>query len=222
MGIYIYGAELTAKEKEKIQNNLLQVNSTFYDSSVCNSMLRRDFVIQHNCRFHYLQITHGEDSIYIYELVAHSPVQTELDIPCYLYRNRPGSAQTSNSLESSRRKLKSYLNAALIMQQHWRNNDGNRRDTANLLMSFIWYTLYTSMQVPKAERKQTIKSLKKAGLFPYQRPVECTHIRSYQTTRIDFIGKMFDKLYINLHRPWGFCGMFLLQRLISLKHHFHK
>lgn len=27
------------------------------------------------------------------------------------------------------------------------------------------------------------------------------HIGSYQTTRTDFIGKLFDKLYVNMHRP---------------------
>lgn len=147
VGTYVFGAELTAEERDVLRKKSLQVNSHFYDSNVCSSILRRDFLSQHNCRFHYPQITHGEDRLYMYELVAHGPIQAELAIPIYLYRNRPGSAQISNSLESHKKKMLSYLCATLVIQRHWNNNDGNRRDTANLLMSFVWCTLYTSMQV---------------------------------------------------------------------------
>ena len=65
-------------------------------------------------------------------------------------------------------------------------------------------------------------ALKKAGLYPFRRPTECTMAKSYQTTRTDAVGKLFDKVYINMHRPWGFASMKILQTAIGLKHSLRK
>ena len=221
IGVYVFGAELTQDEREKIAGHTLKVNAHFYDSSVCNSILRREFLREHNCRFCYPQISHGEDTIFMYEALIHRPRQESLEIPAYLYRTRPGSACTSGSNASQIRKLNSYTNAALVMQRHW---DAGRKNTgtANLLMSYIWYTMHMATQIPGAESRAAVAALKQAGLYPFRRPVQCSLVKSYQTTRTDAVGKLFDKVYINMHRPWGFASMKLLQTAIGLKHSLRK
>ena len=39
------------------------------------------------------------------------------------------------------------------------------------------------------------------------------------TDRNDLIGKVYNTLYTNLHRPWGYAGMFLIRALLRLKRH---
>lgn len=218
IGVYAFTGQLSGGEKENLENGTLAANAHFYDSSVWNSLLKKAFIDSNNCRFHYPELTNGEDSIFVFELVTHEPVQVELDIPIYFYRNRPGSAETSVSAENRVRKLRSYLAAAKVMKQHWDASDEGTRDAANLLMSFIWYTVHTSILVSGREGRWAIKELKKSGLYPFVRPTACDHTRSYQTTRTDFIGRLFDRVYINMHRPWGRWAMWGLQKVIELKH----
>lgn len=190
----------------------LEANSHFYDSSVCNSILLREFLERCDCQFHYPELTHGEDSIFMFEVVAHKPSCTEMDAPFYYYRKRPGSAITSQTPDAAEKKLKSYFLAAKIMKKHYNCGDGDSRDTANLLMSFIWYTMNSLASASASKRKSFLKEMKRLHLFPFTRPAECTLSRSYQTTRRDFVGKMFDWIYIHSHTAWGFLLLRLWNR----------
>lgn len=190
----------------------LKVNSHFYDSSVWNSILLREFLKKHDCRFHYPELTHGEDSIFMFEVVAYKPSCTEMDIPFYYYRKRPGSAMTSQTAATADKKLKSYFLAAKIMKKHYDCGDGEPRDTANMLMSFIWCTMNSLASVSGSKRRTFLKEMKRMHLFPFSRPVECTLSRSYQTTRRDFVGKLFDWIYIHSHTVWGFLLLRLWNR----------
>ena len=192
------------------------MNSHFYDSSVCNSILSRQFLNLHGCIFRYPALTHGEDSIFMFEVVAHNPRCVEFDFPVYFYRNRPGSAMTSTSEAALEKKLRSHLLAARIMKQHYDNKVGNPCDTANLLMSFIWYVMSECASFPNAKRKPIISEMKFLGLYPFQRPSACYLVKSYQTTRIDIIGKTFDWIYIHTHTRLGFKLMCIWQKAYSL------
>lgn len=218
IGTYRFGETLTAEEVAAVNKNTVCVNSHFYDSSVCNSILSRRFLQEHLCCFHYPELTNGEDSIFMFELTAHSPLCTEMDIPIYFYRTRPNSATTANADAKKERRLNSYFLAAQIMKRHYDNGTGRIRDSANLLMSFIWYTMNGCALLSGAKRKAWLRKAKQAGLYPFVRPDACSHIRSYQTTRTDIIGKIYDKVYINTHRPWGFWTMCGLAKLIEWKH----
>ena len=218
IGTYIFQNEMAPSEWDALKKNELNVNSHFYDSSSVACLLRRGFLHEHDCRFRYPRLTHGEDNIFMFEVVANNPKCTELDIPIYFYRNRPDSATTSASEESQKCKLKSFFLAAEIMKKHYDNGTGDPRDCANLLMSFIWYVMDGCAKLSGKERKNMVNKMKVLGLYPFRRPVACTHMRSYQTTRTDIIGKIFDKVYINMHRPWGYWGMWLLQRAIAISH----
>ena len=222
VGTYIFREVLTDSEIEALEKGELKVNSHFYDSSSVTCVLRRSFLQRHNCRFNYPELTHGEDSIFMFEVVANQPLCTELDFPVYFYRHRPGSATTSASETSQKRKLKSFVVAAQIMKKHYDNGVGDPRDTANLLMSYIWYVMDGCTRLPGRERKEMLRKMKDLGLYPFHRPEACSHMRSYQTTRTDLIGKAFDKAYIHMHRPWGFGAMILLRKLIDAKKKLHR
>lgn len=219
IGAYTFCESFSPSEKVAIENHTLEVNSHYYDSNVWGSILKRSFCLKHNCRFFYSEISHGEDTLFMYELLSHLPTTFIYDKPFYLYRVRPDSAQTSLNLTTRMNCLYSYLRVAEIMQSHFAiASDEIRPIAANTLMSFLWNTLFCASKMPCRVRRDVLSRLKECGLYPYHRLAECTQTKSYQTTRTDFVGKLFDRLYLNLHRPWGFYCMCLLQRMISLKH----
>ena len=220
--VYVFGEQLTQAERTQIAHGTLRAKSHFYDSIVCGSILRRAFLLEHDCRFHYHQITHCEDCIFMYEAGAHDPVCVHLEIPAYLYRTRPGSAQTADSRQAEAKRLKSYVNAALVMQRHWQQGHGSENKTADMLMTMIWRAMHSAAKIGGPEGTAAVAELKRAKLYPFRRPAACTLTRSYQTTRTDAVGKLFDRIYINLHRPWGFAAMKLLQGALWLKYGLRK
>lgn len=220
---YTFSETLSVSEKNAIRNRSLEVNSRYYDSTVWGSILKRSFCLLNNCRFWYADIFHGEDTLFMYELLSHQPSSSVCDEPLYLYRNRPGSAQTSVDLSVKMKQLSSYSRVAAIMQEHYENASSvNKELAANTFMIYLWNALMCASKMPGRVRRDVLSRLKEHGLYPYHRLAECTQTKSYQTTRTDFIGKLFDWLYLNLHRPWGFYCMCLLQRMISLKHRISK
>lgn len=218
IGTYVFGAELTEAEKNAIADRSLKPNSRFYDSIVCGSVLRRAFLLEHNCYFHYPSVTHGEDSLYMTECVQHLPVMHVYDAPVYLYRTRHGSAQHTVSTAVKERQLQSYLTITVIMKGYYDHGTKTPVQTANALMTYLWITLFKSLGAPAELRRKIRKDLNANGLFPFVRPKECTLWKSYHTTRTDFLGKLYDKMYINLHRPWGYAAMILYRAVWDLAH----
>ena len=92
---------------------------------------------------------------------------------------------------------------------------GRRHDaaTANKLMTFLHFTLYAAAAFPGKEARAVLKRLKEERLYPYDRPAECTLDTAYILSPDSLAGKVFDKVYLNLHRPWGYGVMRVLQRL---------
>lgn len=219
IGTYTFTEQLTIDERVNARNHQLKVNSHFYDSVVWSSIFRRAFLLEHNCRFHYTDITHGEDTVFMYEFISHRPSIKTLDIPLYFYRIRQGSLQTVRNKENEAKKLFSYVRISEVMQEHYLHAAAeNKQAAANTLMIYLWNTLLFSTRVSLKAEFKAMRKLQKLKLFPYRRPVECTQTKSYQTTRTDFIGKLYDTLYLHLHRPWGYGGMWLLQRAIAISH----
>lgn len=221
IGTYTFAETLSENEKAAIENGTLSVNSHYYDSSVWGCLMKREFCKLYHCGFHYKDISHAEDTLFMYEFVSRHPKTFVFDKPIYLYRKRSNSATTSTDVSVKTSQIYSYLRVAEIMKEYYTVADEeNRTAAANIFMTHLWNTLLLVPQMPGDVRADIMCRMKKGGLFPYHRLKECTLTKSYQTTRTDFIGKLFDRLYLNLHRPWGFYGMYLLQRLISFKHHF--
>ena len=198
-----------------IDDNNLKTNSYATDAYVCSSLLSRSFICEHKCRFN-TDLAYCEDAVFVFEINSHTPTLFVVDKPLYLYRNRENSAMTSFDVVSNKKKIKSNFIVAKIMKECYDNKVGNSVASANQMMASTWYTLNFSAKMPKSERKQIIKAMKKNGLFPCKRPPECNLIKSYQTTRTDILGKIFDWVYMHSHTHFGYFLMLLYEKFYSI------
>ena len=208
-GAYEFTDVLTEAELSLSQQNQLTTNTSFYDSVVWRCLLRRDFLIQNELFFQYPELTHGEDGLFMYEVTLRDPDSAEIDEVIYFYRLHSGSAEAVVSPESYRRRLRSLIRVCEILRTYY---ECNAKGSANRFMSFLWMTLYDMTRAPSDVATDALQQMKDAGLFPFHRPADCTIAASY-IAGSGFVGKVFDKLYLNLHRPWAFHLMKLLQKL---------
>lgn len=222
IGCYIFEDALTEEEIELSRRCELPLNGPWYDSIVVRSLFRRTYLEKHRLTFRYPDITHGEDGLFMYEAVIPGIKSFEIQEAIYFYRTHSGSAETSVSLKNLQKKLHSYTRISQILLDYYHNHGQKNDFTANKLMTFLWFTMHTVSTMPVAEAKRALKKLKKSGLFPFRRLPECNIAQSFMTERTGFVGKCYDTVCMNLHRPWGFFCMFLIQQLLRLKRRFIK
>ena len=212
LGGYEFTDALTGEEKALSRKGQLPINCPWYDSVVWRGLLKRSFLEENGLYFRYPDLTHGEDGLYMYEVSICQPKTAELSQVLYFYRVHSGSAETVQSLDNQKKKLRCYIRIAAIMKDHY---DSGRHDaaTANKLMTFLHFSLYAIAALPARYARVCLKQLKEERLYPYDRPVECTLDTAYILSPDSLAGKVFDKVYLNLHRPWGYGVMRVLQRL---------
>lgn len=216
IGCYIFDDALTEEEKELSKNCQLPLNGPGCDSIVVRSLFRRRFLQSHDLYFCHPELTHGEDGMFMYEACLHAPTHADVDEAIYFYRIHSGSADTADSVAGLTKKLRSYTRILELVGDHY---ESGRKDTgtANMYMTFLWFALLTAASLPWKESRAAMKELKKNGLFPCRQLPECNLTESYMTERNDLIGKIYNKLYLNLHKRWGFAGIFLIRQLLRLK-----
>lgn len=214
LGGYQFVDFLKPAEWEQSEKGTLPINCPWYDAVVWRCLLRREYLNTHGLYFRYPELTHGEDGLFMYEVTLFDPVDAQIDEALYFYREHSGSAETDLSPATQSRKLSCYIQIAKIIKGHY---DSGRKDTvtANKLMSFLHFSLFMIAKLPAGEAKAALAELKEAGLFPYTRLPECTLEKSYMLDREDFIGKAFDKVYLNLHTTWGYRLIRLMRQLTS-------
>lgn len=222
IGCYIFDDALTEDEKQLSQEGKLPLNGPWYDSIVVRSLFRRRFLQDHNLTFRYPDITHGEDGLFMYEYVAEAPVSVEIEEAIYFYRIHSGSAETSISLANLKKKFHSYTRITRILYDRYCSGEQKNTFTATKIMQFLWFALHAAASMPVKESRAALKWLKKDGLFPFRRLPECNLTQSFMTDTGSVVGKIYDKLYLNLHRPLGFAAMFLVQQLLRLKRSLRK
>ncbi|MGN0998717.1 MAG: glycosyltransferase [Faecousia sp.] len=182
-------------------------NTSWQDTVVWRNIFRREYLLKHDLRFHYPELEFGEDALFMYEIKRFFPSTMEVQEPYYLHRSRPGSAGSEEpSQEEKLKKLRSNLKEAQIMQRYY-ENENVLPETADRLMSFFWGTMCRLAELPPKDAAPFIGEMKKCGLYPYKRPCECTITKSNQLTRSDFVGKMFDYIYVHLHTRLGYHAM---------------
>ena len=208
-GAYEFTDALTEEELALSQKNQLSTNTSFYDSVVWRCLLRRDFLIRNGLCFRYPELTHGEDGLFMYEVTLCNPDSVETEEVIYFYRLHSGSAEAVVSPESHRRRLRSLTRVCEILRGYYQSG---AHGSANRFMSFLWMTLYDMTRAPSGLAAESLQQMKDAGLFPFHRPADCT-IRESYIAGSGPVGKVFDKLYLNLHRPWAYYAMRLLQKL---------
>ena len=212
-GAYEFQDSLTEAELEQSRNGQLATNTSWYDAVVWRSLLRKEFLLQHNLYFRYPELTHGEDGLFMYEVTLKAPVTVETEEVLYFYRVHSGSADTGVSVESLRRKLRSHVRITQILQKHYLAQEIPEAGSANKMMIYLWKSMYEASQLPYKEAREATQELQKYGLFPCRRPVHCTMTTSFMTDRTDLVGKVFDKVYLHLHTRWGYLTMRILQKL---------
>lgn len=223
VGCYTFAEYFTEEEQKEYGAGALQVNSYFADSNVIMRLLRRDFLLQNNLFFKYPSISHGEDSLFMFEFKHANPRLASFEGAVYFYRTRPDSAQNGKTVSNHKKRVQSYWQVLMVVSEycHAHRNELTSSD-ADMLMTFVWYVLNDAAQSSFTDTKKKLRSLKEKKLYPYVRPDACTLKKSYQTTRSDAFGKLFEFFYLHMHRPWGFWSMWVLQRLIALKHRLRK
>lgn len=215
VGAYEFTDALTEQERMLSNQGGLPTNTPWHDAVVWRSLLRRRFLTEHALSFRYPDISHGEDGLYMYEVTLAEPVCAEIPEVLYFYRVHSGSVSTVPSLENRKKKFHSYLRIVRILQEYY-NGGQCTTYTANKLMTFLWFALYEAARLPRRDAAPMLRELKQAGLFPFRRLSECDLTRSYMIGRTDWIGKLFDKLYLNLHTRPGFALMHLAYLPIRL------
>lgn len=209
-GAYEFTDTLTEEELALAAEGKLKTNTSFYDSVVWRSLLRREFLLEEDLYFRYPELTHGEDGVFLYELTLCKPKTVELEQVVYGYRLHSGSAEAVESPESRRRRLKSLVRCCEIFRGYYEKKSVGAADR---LMSFLWMTLYDATRAPKAVEKEAMAELKAKKLYPFTKPEECTITDSYMADRETLTGRVFDLLYRNLHRHWGYHAMNLLRKI---------
>lgn len=216
-GAYSFSEELTETEKAAYLEGTLPAISFANHVYITRSLYRREFLNRNSMRFD-IEVSYSEDSLFICQCLLANPSVIHMDRVGYLFRYRSGSTTTLVSPEAIQRKLQSSRIASLKFREFYGQAENALKGSiADLLMSNLWQTLYVIVGMPSAGIRKHLKELRADGVYPFVRPKECSLHRSYQTSRTDVVGEVFDKVYINMHRPWGFWTMVLLQRLISAK-----
>lgn len=207
---YTFTDELTQGEQAKADT--LPRNTPWQDAVVWRNVLSRRFLLEKNLSFAYPELTHGEDGLFMYEVSAGSPKTVETGLMAYFYRIHSDSAETTVTLASHRKKLKSFLRLTQIMNGYYRSG---RTDagTANKLMSYLWFTLYEAAHLPKAEAGQALAELKELGLYPGAPVPECSLTSAYLMGGPGIVGKALDTLCMHLQSPWAYQTLRLLVKL---------
>lgn len=212
-GSFSFREQLSKTDIELIEKAKHVPDSYANDVYVTRSIFRLSFLNENNIRFN-KDIAYSEDSIFKCTCLMKNPKTCIIKKAYYLLRYRQGSATSSQTQASLDKKINSYITATNIFKGFFENCDSKlKTTTCNLMMSNLWSILSLLAQISTKQRKVYLRYLKKQGLFPFVRPKECTLTRSYMTTRVDIVGKIFDKIYINTHKYWGFALMILFYRL---------
>jgi len=221
VGCYTFEDQLTEAELGSLRNNTLSHNGPGQDSVVWRTLFRRAFLQEHGLCFCHPELTHGEDGLFMYEAGAFHPSSAEIAEPVYFYRVHSGSADTAMTSAGLQKKLRSYVRITEIMKGYYLEG---RRDaaTANGYMTFLWFSLLTCASLPPKLSRETKQQLKSAGLFPGKRLPECNLTCSYMVSTDSLAGRVYDKLYLNLHTRWGYAGIWMIRQLLRLKRSLYK
>lgn len=216
VGAYTFREILCKEELNKAKQRELTTNTGLYNIAVWNNLFRLAHLKKNNLKF-CPELRYAEDGIYMFEFSLVDNMEVKYEKVCYYYRLRSQSLTTANTYEAKKNKIDGDFRVLRYYKQYYLNRQGNSKEIADKLMANLWHLLHTISQLSAKECREQIKRLRKAGLYPFVRPEACTIRKSYLTTRTDIVGKIFDKIYINMHRPWGFAAMRLFQKLLRMK-----
>lgn len=217
IGAYTFREILSKEEIDKSKQGSLCANTGQYGIVVWNNLFRLSHLKENGLRFH-PELRYAEDGIYMFEFSLTDYTEVTDESVYYYYRLRAQSLTTANTYEAKRNKIAGDFGVLKYYKHYYLNKQGNPKDIADKLMSTLWHFLFTISELPTKERNEQIKRLRVSGLYPFRCPDACSIKKSYQTTRTDFVGILFDKIYTHQHRNWGFVLMCLWKKAEIIKH----
>ncbi len=114
---------------------------------------------------------------------------------------------TSNYLER--------MKAAEVMRDIYKSPNGACAENADILISQLRFCMYLIAKQSKQEADQSLAILKSKGLFPFEIPKESTITNTYQTTRRDMVGKIYNWICLHVTTTYGY---YLLRLWRKLRH----
>ena len=153
----------------------------------------------------------GEDEIFMRECLLKKPRMLETEDVIYYYRQQPNSA--IHSVKNMPSRMKSHVDAAIIMKSIYDSPNGKCEANANIMMGFVINAMYMISKYPGSESKRELKRLKGAGLFPFKRPKECTKKQSFIVGRDDLKGRIIDAIIMNSGNYAGYIALRVYQSI---------
>lgn len=211
-GTYTFQDTLSDAEKTACCKQQLAPNSFANHVYATRSLFRRDF-LQINAIMFDTRLSYSEDSLFHCRCLSCLPRCCTVQKAYLFFRFRQGSTVARTDDAAMKRKLTSWCIAADEFRNLYCSCPPEMKGrVADLLMGNLWSALSCVTHFLGKKARQELEKLRKMHLFPFIRPVECTLSRSYQTTRRDFVGKLFDWIYIHSHTVWGFSLLRLWNR----------
>lgn len=217
VGIYAYNNVLKDNERSAYEMKILKANMFSYDCTVWSSLLKTEFLKIHDISFKYPEISLSEDTIYMCEVDSCEPIIQSYPLVCYCYRQRSNSLMTSRNENDNIRRIKSFYDSTLVLKQLYNRSRKPNRRIANSLMQNYWAMMSVICQVDILERRKYLSKLKDEKMFPYQRPMECSLKKSYQTTRTDIMGKIYEFICMHSHTLWGYRMLCIFYKIRNKK-----
>ena len=207
---YTFYQQLSPEETAAKAAGALASNTGVNAVTVWASLFRRSFLLEHALFFDEALVM-SEDAMFLYEFQLRQPVVTRLPQTAYYWRRNQNSTTLGTSKSNIPRKMESQLRFVTQMDRYYRERKGDLSVCADYLMSNLWGYLYYAAGLDRKAAHKAVRALRARKLFPYRRPPECTLKKTYMTTRIDLLGKLFECIGMHLHRPWGYGAMRLFR-----------
>lgn len=215
-GAYTFTEAFSEEERAAYLQNQLPPNSFANHVYITRSLFRKAFLSNNSIAFD-TRLAYSEDSLFHCQCLLCAPWQQKIRKAYSFVRFRHGSAIARTDNTAVERKLESWCIAAEAFQNiYCRCDEKLKGKLADLLMGNLWSALSVIAGLPGKKACQSLKKMREMGLFPCSRPKECTLKRSYQTTRTDLPGRLFDWIYIHTHTVPGFYLMLLWNCAYSL------
>lgn len=137
----------------------------------------------------------------MFEFNLYAPKKETIELPFYFYRRNPTSTIQKRGIDSWRQRADSYYYSTLIYKKYY--DLYLTLHCANRLMESLWRLMDSLAHLPLNEGKDRLRKLRHINLYPFN-PPEHSICKSYATTRTDFIGKVFETIWCNMHTRKGF------------------
>ena len=186
--------------------------------AIWNKIIKKEWIQKKQVCFDE-HMTYAEDALFLHQL-CYEPGMPYYSHVVYFYRLNDQSVTNAISQASRVARADSFIHfVKIIYQEKKETPKKNLNDKCFYILSMA---IYYITDLPLFVRKQKLRELKKAGLFPYRRGKTCTVDQLYQTSRTDAFGRLFNYISTHATTRFGYARLLVLKRIIAMKHKIKK